>query len=627
MWSKFKLLSDFISNMGWRYVFFRIWHLVQIKTGIFKRKFPSDVSFKTFIDLEQWRKLDIPFFIDGKESIQLEKNLNDSLEFRFRESVKNNLTFFNNKQIQLDQVSQWTVNPVSGYQYDARQHWSEIADLSKEAGDIKYVWEKARFSYLYDVLRYDYHSGSDQSTYVFSEIEDFIDNNPINLGPQYKCSQEISLRILNWTYALHYYKYSNVLTDRLFKKIINAIYWQLCHVRDNIHFSRIAVRNNHAITETMMLQLSGLLFPFIPDTVQWSRDGRRWFEKEIDYQIYEDGTFLQFSMNYHRVVIQLLTWSIRLNKLNDSQLADVVYEKARKSLEFLDQCIDTVTGKLPNYGSNDGALFFRFTDDDYRVYNSQLDDLRMILNNEAVQPSESFAWYGLRTPQLISRTQRDTSSFPVGGFYIINEDNVKTFTRCGAYKDRPAQADNNHLDLWVDGTNYLWDNGSYKYNTTDDNLKHFMGTVGHNTVTVDGHNQMKKGGRFIWYYWIKKASGYIKTDPSEKSITINTNFEGYRHLDKVKHSRSVSKEKDVLKWEIRDELTARDQHEYTQHWHVNPEVEHKLVIRSFDHAGNELPLQITESKHSSYYGSYTTGLEYSFTSNTGIFTTIIEIND
>ena len=42
---------------------------------------------------------------------------------------------------------------------------------------------------------------------------------------------------------------------------------------------------------------------------------------------------------------------------------------------FLDACIDPVTGELPNYGSNDGALFFKLTNDDYRVYRSQLDDL------------------------------------------------------------------------------------------------------------------------------------------------------------------------------------------------------------------------------------------------------------
>ena len=66
--------------------------------------------------------------------------------------------------------------------------------LSKEAGDIKYVWEKSRFSFLYDVIRYDYHFDDDQSEFIFKQIEDFIDKNPINQGPNYKCSQEISLR-------------------------------------------------------------------------------------------------------------------------------------------------------------------------------------------------------------------------------------------------------------------------------------------------------------------------------------------------------------------------------------------------------------------------------------------------
>ena len=48
----------------------------------------------------------------------------------------------------------------------------------------------------------------------------------------------------------------------IFKRIINSIYWQIDHVYKNINFSRKTVRNNHAITETLSLYLSGLLFPF-----------------------------------------------------------------------------------------------------------------------------------------------------------------------------------------------------------------------------------------------------------------------------------------------------------------------------------------------------------------------------
>ena len=86
-----------------------------------------------------------------------------------------------------------------------------------------------------------------------------------------------------------------------------VIYASVHHVYHHINFSRIAVRNNHAITETLFLTVSNVLFPFIPETKKWAADGKKWFEEEIDYQIYNDGTFLQFSMNYHRVVVQLLS--------------------------------------------------------------------------------------------------------------------------------------------------------------------------------------------------------------------------------------------------------------------------------------------------------------------------------
>lgn len=620
MWSKITHIVDFISNMGWRYVAFRLWHLFQIKSGIFKSKFPAQPQLKSFISLDEWKALDIPFFIDGKESVNIKKELSSSLELRFRESVKNNITFFNSTSLQLETESQWSVNPSNGFKYDMHKHWSQIPDLSKEAGDIKFVWEKARFSYLYDIIRYDYHSGEDQAHYVFSEIEDFIDKNPINLGPQYKCSQEISLRIFNWTYALHFYKNSTVLTEELFVKIMNAIYWQLHHVRNNIHFSRIAVRNNHAITETLMLYLSGLLFPFIPETKQWSKDGKNWFEQEVDYQIYEDGTFLQYSMNYHRVVVQLLTWAIRLNDLNGLRFRESVYTKAQKSLDFLDACLDDHSGKLPNYGSNDGALFFKFTDLDYRDYTSQLDDLRMALSGKAYNYSESFGWYGMDNPSIIDKTQNELSSFEKGGYYIINEKRSKTFIRCGSYMDRPAQADNLHLDVWVDGVNYLWDCGSYKYNTEEHYMKHFTGTAGHNTVTVNGQDQMLKGGRFIWFYWIKKAKA---------KLVKNTDFEfegfinAYRQLGTIHHTRKVVKEPKSLNWQIIDTVGSKSQL-MTQHWHVNPATFEKITFVAVDESGKEIKPVIEEKWMSSYYGVKEPSMALKFeTTGTTIITNII----
>src|SRR5690606_17983117 len=296
--------------------------------------------------------------------------------------LNGNFPFFSSSWIHLGLDYDWITNPTNGFKYDINKHWSKIPDLSKEAGDIKFVWEKSRFSYLLTLLRYDFYANIDLSQFVFKEIESWIDANPINQGPNWICSQEISLRILNWCFALQYYKNSEHLTDALWRKIQNVIYYSLHHVYHHIDFSRIAVRNNHAITETLFLTLSNVLFPFVPETNKWSNDGKKWFEEEIDYQIYKDGTFLQFSMNYHRVVVQLLSLGTALFEKNNLYFSDVVYTKAYKSVNFLYQCMQDENGWLPNYGSNDGALFFPLTDNDYRDYRPQLNTLHKILTGK-----------------------------------------------------------------------------------------------------------------------------------------------------------------------------------------------------------------------------------------------------
>ena len=55
--------------------------------------------------------------------------------------------------------------------------------------------------------------------------------------------------------------------------------------------------------------------------------------------IYKDGTFLQFSMNYHRVVIQLLSYAICISRLNDDKLKALGWESKVK----FDDVISSIT--------------------------------------------------------------------------------------------------------------------------------------------------------------------------------------------------------------------------------------------------------------------------------------------
>jgi len=601
--TKFLKTSNLLFNMGGRYITFRIIYLIKIKLGFLKRKFPVNPPIKKFISFEKWKRLNIPFFLPNITDaiFKIEDDEKDQLKQKRNEIVNNVFTFFSSTKFNFSEDYDWITNPDTGYKYNINKHWSEIEDFSTEAGDIKYVWEKARFTFVYDVIRYDYHFNKDSSKFVFGQIEQFIDKNPINQGPNYKCSQEISLRIMNWSFALFYYKQSRYLTSELFDKILNSIYWQLLHVYKNINFSRIAVRNNHAITETSMLYLSKYLFPFIPETEKWSKKGGKWLLKEIDYQIYEDGSYLQFSHNYHRVVIQILTWVLRINELNNIRFNSKVFDKLKKTLLFLYNHQDDQTGWLPNYGNNDGALFFPLNNNHYRDFRPQLQVFGLLLGIKLYdQLYEDAFWYGL--DNVGERIEKETLlNYTIGGFYGFREKDILTTIRCATYKDRPSQADALNLDIWYKGENILFDPGTYKYNTDEKFLKFYTGTKGHNTLSIGQYDQMLRGPRFIWFYWTKHAKAQV--EEYDDRFEFVGEIKGFPLLGRhLVHKRKVIKYRDKPLWRIIDQTNYYGEEPIRLHWNVNPNFKHLIDIMAKDSFGNHLKFEKEQGWYSELYG-------------------------
>ncbi|WP_291204941.1 alginate lyase family protein [Dyadobacter sp.] len=480
-------------------------------------------------------------------------------------------------------------------------------DFSPEAGDIKYVWEKSRFCFLYDLIRYDYHFEEDQSETVFRLITHWIDNNPVNCGPNWKCSQEIALRILNWTFALHYYRKSPTLNQRLLDKILCSIYDQMWHVVSNIRFSQVALKNNHLLTEALGLYTVGLLMPFLPRAMQWRNKGKFIFETEVCEQIARDGTFLQFSMNYHRVVIQLMTWGIRLSERNGDRLCDTVYSRAKASLIFLRTCQVNINGRLPNYGHNDGALFFPLSERSFGDFRPQMMALANVLGRdldyrEGNWNEESVWLTGGRSKSLSKMCPRRISSFPIGGYHIIRDTGTLTFLRCGKYDTRPFQADNNHLDIWINGRNILRDAGTWLYNADQESMRYFSGTRGHNTIMIGDFDQMQKRHRFIWTHWITNAKGKVGSSGNE--YWIEAEFEGFRHLGKgIVHKRRVVKKVGQLHWVVEDYVqNVPKGAPIRQLWHPDEAFDNDFTIRATDEHGNEIPQIIESGWYSKMYG-------------------------
>lgn len=617
-----KSIIGVIKSKSPRYILFRSKYEFERKTGLLSHKFPVNPSKVKLLTLADWREAKVHYLFDNKSEIKVPKTKNDKLAESTRRVLNGEMQFFSHEWKSLGLDWDYVTNPINGYRYNVGQHWAKVKDFDDKVGDIKFVWEPSRFEFLYTMVRYDYHFDEDHSDFVIGRILDWIDKNPLNCGPNYKCSQETSLRVLNWLFALNFYKNSDSLTEESWTKIVTSIYWQIDHVYKNINFSRISVRNNHAITETLALYLIGLLFPSFPHANKWKKDGKRWFEQEIEYQFEPDGTYIQQSMNYQRVVTQLLTLGFALAEKNGERFKDVVYERAYANVNFLYQCQDLKTGRLPNYGANDGALFFQLSDNDYCDYRPQLDALHQMLTDQKLygEAYEDAGWYGVesgRGPRLATvQRKQGVITFNDGGYYIVRGQDNMVFVRCGSFKGKMT-TDQMHIDIWHNGENVLMDGGSYMYNTDAKTRIYFAGTESHNAVMLGNEGQMRKGPRFIWFYPSHVLGASLVE--SESEYVFNGKIETFRALgDGIEWNREIWISKDLNAIKVIDKVLNKPQGlQMRQIWHT---ASNDIEITS-DGVADE-----KEGFFSRYYGKKQTNKQKEFLTNENIVTTMIKIS-
>src|SRR5580700_9521959 len=129
-------IVNLVRNMGWRYVSFRARFEFMRRTGLLKNKFPADPTYTQYCSLEQWKKQTAVFFFPDKESLTFRHDPKPGLEETFNNIKDGKLLLFNSLLTDLGKNYDWVTNPDSGYRYDVKKHWTEIADYSKEAGDI-----------------------------------------------------------------------------------------------------------------------------------------------------------------------------------------------------------------------------------------------------------------------------------------------------------------------------------------------------------------------------------------------------------------------------------------------------------------------------------------------------------
>lgn len=576
-------------DLGFRRFLFRINYEITNRSGLRRRLHPVRPCHYTpkhcYMDVGEinrdiFNRLKREFFVPDKNDLLLsfkngeyfdQKQVLQKAEL----GRKGTIECFSRWNANFGDPINWHFNPMRGIKWPNDVHWSQIMDYEPQCGDCKITWEVNRFPHIYDLVKAYIVTGDSQWVKEFArQVKLWEENNPYQGGMNWNSGQELAIRSLNWILAVSVMIDDAAISMEDIERLLRLFYLHGKHIADNIDYARMAVNNNHLIGEALALYVIGSYFPWMKGAGRWKSTGRHLLETECLKQFYNDGGYCQCSHNYHRLALQYYIWACRVSECLGEPLGEAVYSTMARSGEYLAAFMNSFDGALPNWGNNDGALLCLWNSCDFSDYRPLITTLKYLTTGKRAFDKgpwdEDLLWFfgsdALKAPVEPYQTT-SLASFAKTGLHVLRQG-AQDFAvfRCGSLPDRFGQADQLHVDIWWKGQNIAQDGGTFLYNDQLEYHRFFMGTKSHNTVVIDGKDQMLLYRRFKWLHRVK--ADIILISDNDHIPGIAGEHHGYQRLPgTVNHKRYVWSLGNGI-YVIEDEISQQKQqiHHGQLHW-------------------------------------------------------------
>jgi asparagine synthase (glutamine-hydrolysing) len=151
-----------------------------------------------------------------------------------------------------------------------------------------------------------------------------------------------------------------------------------------------------------------------------------------------------------------------------------------------------------------------------------------------------------------------------------------------------------HVDIWWKGNNVAIDPGTFSYGDGGTACQQLVRAGAHNTVEVDGQDQMEQFSKFLWFPWPTGRVLRYASSNSKRLTYWEGEHDGYARIG-VRHRRAIIS-LDRARWIIIDRLEARKEHIYRLNWHFSdvPYLwDPKRRCLSLDYANGQFAVQIS----------------------------------
>ncbi len=452
-----------------------------------------------------------------------------------------------------DAPPDWLANPLNGERVASpNRDWWQIPDFDPAVGDIKLIWELSRMDWVLAFAQRAHQGDLASLDRLNAWLADWCDNNPPYKGPNWKCGQEASIRVMHLAMATLILGQVREAAPGL-RELLRL---HLQRIAPTVQYA-MAQDNNHGTSEAAALFIGGSWLAALGVTKGelWASKGRLWLENRAGRLIGPQGSFSQYSLNYHRVMLDTFCMvEVWRRHLELPAFSTRWQSRALAATEWLRHMVSSFNGDGPNVGANDGARLLQLTDTSYRDYRPSV-ALAMGLFAQQRAYAESgpwehiFQWLGVDAP-LAKSVPPQSLVANDGGFAILRCGDTMAMLRYPRFRFRPSQADALHLDFWFGPDNLLRDAGTYSYNTEKAWLDYFPGTESHNTIQFDGRDQMPRLGRFLFGAWLKTTW----LSPLRAEGGVQSFGAGYRDYWGAIHRRQVQLSARAL--QVQDEVSG-----------------------------------------------------------------------
>lgn len=489
----------------------------------------------------------------------------------------------------------WNVDPRTGT--CAPLEFGKTLDYRSRqvVGDVKYLWELNRHLELVTLAQAWHLTRAPR----FAEgcrrlIDSWLAECPYPFGANWCASLELAVRLVNWACAWHLLGAEESVLfageeGRSFRARWLASVHQHCHFVSG-HLSRHSSANNHLLGETAGLLVATLTWPLWKSSARWQAQAAAELAAQALAQNHEDGVNKEQAVWYHGAVADMLLLAGLFARANGRDPGEAYWRRLESMLEFLASLMDAA-GDVPAFGDADDGVLVRWTAlERPQFFRSLLatgavlfgrpafarkagafdDKSRWLLGDAAAGEFERLA--AERAPPL-------PRAFPLGGYYVLGDAldtprEVRIVADAGAlgFLSIAAHGHADALSFTVSaaGRPLLVDPGTFAYHCEPLWRRYFRGTRAHNTVCVDGLDQARYAGSFLWLAHTRASVEAFERAGARDRLVAS--HDGYARLkDPVRHRRTLEYDRERFLLTVTDELMCRAAHRVEVNWHFAPE--------------------------------------------------------